>query len=146
MPKRILIAEDEPAVRNAIRTALQLHSSYEVCGEATNGAEALEQAAALAPDLIILDLSMPVMNGVEVASTLRSRMPAVPIVLYTMFDDVLGKSLAATLGIAATVSKTDGLPKLLARIQGLLESSSVAQASTVGVVSAASASTQQSSS
>ena len=89
--------------------------------------EALEKAVALRPDLIVLDLSMPQMNGVEVASLLRARMPLIPVVIYTMFEDVLGKSLTATLGIAAIVSKSDGLTRLLARIEALLESPTLVQ-------------------
>jgi DNA-binding NarL/FixJ family response regulator len=127
MPKRILIVEDEASVRHALRTFLELQPHLEICGEAVNGVEALEQAAALRPDLIVLDLSMPNMNGVEVASLLRTRMPHMPVVLYTMFDDVLGKSLAATLGIAAIVSKSDGLSTLLARIDALLDSNTLVQ-------------------
>jgi DNA-binding NarL/FixJ family response regulator len=127
MPKRILIVEDEISVRTAIRAFLEHRSHFEVCGEAVNGVEALEKAVALHPDLIVLDLSMPHMNGVEVASLLRARMPLIPVVVYTMFDDVLGQSLTATLGIAAIVSKSDGLHKLLARIEALLESSTLVQ-------------------
>ena len=127
MPKRILIVEDEVSVRNAVRSFFEHQSGLEVCGEAANGLEGLEKATELRPDLVLLDLSMPIMNGVEVASLLRSRMPNTPVVLYTMFDDVLGKPLAATLGIAAIVSKSDGLAKLLARIKALLESSTLVQ-------------------
>jgi DNA-binding NarL/FixJ family response regulator len=127
MPKRILIVEDEVSVRNAVRTFLEQQSRLEVCGEAANGLEAVEKAANLRPDLILLDLSMPIMNGVEVASLIRSRTPNTPVVVYTMFDDVLGKPLAASLGIAAIVSKSDGLSKLLARIEALLESSTLVQ-------------------
>jgi CheY-like chemotaxis protein len=127
MPKRILIVEDEVSVRNAVRTFLEHQSRLEVCGEAANGLEALEKATQLRPDLVLLDLSMPIMNGVEVASLIRSRMPNTPVVVYTTFDDVLGKPLAATLGIAAIVSKSDGLAKLLARIEALLESSTLVQ-------------------
>jgi DNA-binding NarL/FixJ family response regulator len=127
MPKRILIVEDEVSVRTAVRTFLEHHSHLEVCGEAVNGVEALEKAVALRPDLIVLDLSMPQMNGVEVASLLRARMPLIPVVVYTMFEDVLGKSLTATLGIAAIVSKSDGLTRLLARIEALLESPTLVQ-------------------
>jgi DNA-binding NarL/FixJ family response regulator len=127
MPKRILIVEDEVSVRNAVRTFFEHQSGLEVCGEAANGLEGLEKATELRPDLVLLDLSMPIMNGVEVASLIRSRMPNTPVVVYTMFDDVLGKPLAATLGIAAIVSKSDGLAKLLARIEALLESSTMVQ-------------------
>lgn len=127
MPKRILIVEDEVSIRTAVRTFLEHHSQFEVCGEAVNGVEAMEKAVALRPDLIVLDLSMPQMNGVEVASLLRARMPLIPVVVYTMFEDVLGKSLTATLGIAAIVSKSDGLTRLLARIEALLESPTLVQ-------------------
>ena len=124
MPKRILIVEDEVSVRNALRVFLEHHSPFEVCGEAANGVEAVDKASALHPDLVILDLSMPQMNGIEAASLLRARMPLVPIVVYTMFGDVLGKSLAAALGVAAIVSKSDGLTTLAARIESLLASTS----------------------
>ena len=127
MHKRILIVEDEVSVRNAVRAFLEHKSRLEVCGEAANGLEALEKATALRPDLVLLDLSMPLMNGVEVASLIRNRIPNTPVVVYTMFDDVLGKPLAATLGIAAIVSKSDGLAKLVARIEALLESSTLVQ-------------------
>jgi len=127
MPKRILIVEDEVSVRNAVRTFFEHQSGLEVCGEAANGLEAVEKAANLRPDLILLDLSMPIMNGVEVASLIRNRMPNTPVVVYTMFEDVLGKPLAASLGIAAIVSKSDGLSKLVARIEALLESSTLVQ-------------------
>jgi len=59
MPKRVLIVEDEVSVRNAVRTFLEHQSRLEVCGEAANGLEAVEKAANLRPDLILLDLSMP---------------------------------------------------------------------------------------
>ncbi len=121
MTKRILVVEDEAAVRRAIRAFLE-HHRYEICGEAANGAEGLEKAAALHPDLITLDLSMPGMNGIEAASLLRTKAPGIPVVIYTMLEDVLGKSLAATLGVKAVVSKADGLAKLLTCIENILES------------------------
>lgn len=127
MAKRILMVEDEVSIRNAVRTFLEHHSPFEICGEATNGAEAVEKASALQPDLIILDLSMPHMNGIEAASLLRTRVPTVPIVVYTMFGDVLGKSLAAALGVSVIVSKSDGLMALLSRIESLLESTPLVQ-------------------
>lgn len=120
MPKRILIVEDEIAVRRAIRAFLE-HHHFEICGEAANGTEALEKAAALHPDLITLDLSMPGMNGIEAASLLRTRAPGIPVVIYTMLEDVLGKSLAASLGVKGVVSKADGLTKLLACIETILD-------------------------
>jgi len=125
MPKRILIVEDEISVRSAVRVFLEHKSPYEVCGEAANGAEAVEKVASLHPDLVILDLSMPHMNGIEAASLLRSRAPQTPVIVYTMFGDVLGKQLAAALGVGAIVSKSDGLVALLACIEDLLGSTAM---------------------
>jgi len=127
MPKRVLIVEDEVSVRNAVRVFFEQQSQFEVCGEAANGAEALEKANTLHPDIIILDLSMPQMNGIEAASLFRSRLPNVPVVVYTMFGDVLGKQLAAALGVAAIVSKSDGLPTLLRHIESLPPSKTLVQ-------------------
>ena len=125
MAKRILIVEDETAVRRAIRTFFE-HHRFEICGEAVNGVEGLEKAAALRPDLITLDLSMPLMNGIEAASLFKTRMPEIPIVVYTMLEDILNKQLAATLGVKAVVSKADGLGKLLACVETILEDTSAA--------------------
>jgi DNA-binding NarL/FixJ family response regulator len=120
MPKRILIVEDDASVRNAIRTFIESSSEFEVC-EAVDGDDAIKKADALKPDLVVLDLRMPVANGIEVAARLNVRMPNTPIVIFTMFDDVLGKPLAKILGIAAVVSKSDGVGNLLGRIEALLD-------------------------
>jgi len=120
MPRRILIADDEASIRRAVRAFIESRSQFEVC-EAADGTEAFHKAVNLNPDLIVLDLSMPNANGVEVALLLRSRMPNTPVVLYTMFDDAFGKSPTRTLGIAAIVPKSDGVATLLGRIEALLE-------------------------
>ena len=120
MPKRILIAEDETSVRNAIRTFIETRSQFEVC-EAIDGNEAIHKAEALKPDLVVLDLRMPIANGIEVAARLNVSMPNTPVVIFTMFQDLLGKPLAKILGIAAVVPKSDGVGKLLGRIEALLD-------------------------
>jgi DNA-binding NarL/FixJ family response regulator len=120
MPRRILIADDEASIRHAVRAFIESRSQFEVC-EADDGTEAFHKAVLLNPDLIVLDLSMPNANGVEVALLLRRQLPATPVVLYTMFDEVFGKSPARTLGIDAIVPKSDGVATLLCRIQALLE-------------------------
>ena len=119
MRKRILIADDETSVRRAIRTFIESRSQLEVC-EAVDGAEALHKAHAFNPDLIVLDLAMPNANGVEVALVLSRSMPHTPVVLFTMFDEVFGRSPVRTLGISAVVAKSDGVAKLLGRIEALL--------------------------
>jgi DNA-binding NarL/FixJ family response regulator len=134
MPRRILIADDEASIRRAVRAFIESRSQFEVC-EATDGTDALHKAVLLNPDLIVLDLSMPNANGVEVALRLRDRMPTTPVVLYTMFDEAFGKSSVRTLGIAAIVRKSDGVTTLLGRIEELLDAKdalSIGSSSPVG--------------
>jgi hypothetical protein len=79
---RILVIDDGDSVRNIIGVFLE-NAGFEVCGEAADGVEGIEQAKKLKPDLIVLDLAMPRMNGVDAASVLNQTMPDVPIVLLT---------------------------------------------------------------
>ena len=120
MPKQILIADDGSTVRRVIRTFLEAKTSFQVCGEAVDGLDAIEKARQLRPDLIVLDLAMPRMNGVEAASIIRNLMPKVPIVLFTMYDEYMGKSLTSAVGVNAIVSKPDGISSLVNCVQSLL--------------------------
>jgi len=117
--RRILIVDDGDSVRDIIRIFLE-KEGFQVCGEAADGLEGIEKAKALRPDLIVLDLAMPGMNGVEAASVLTGSMPGVPIVVLTMYEEFLGSSLASVSGIKAVVSKTDTLTKLVACVKQLL--------------------------
>lgn len=117
--KNILIVDDSDAVRDVIRTFLE-RTGYQVCGEAADGFEAIELAKRLKPDLIVMDLSMPRMNGVEAASVIRPLMPDVPIVVLTMYGDALGKSLSAAIGAKAVVPKAEGMTNLVECIKNLL--------------------------
>jgi DNA-binding NarL/FixJ family response regulator len=120
MPKCILVADDNDLVRTVIRFFLESHQGFEVCGEAADGVDAIEKAKKLKPDLIVLDLAMPQMNGVEAASVLKGVMPGVPIVLFTMYKEALGNALTTAVGVSAVLSKPDGLGKLVECVQGLL--------------------------
>ena len=115
---RILIVDDGDSVRDIIRIFLEM-KGFEVCGEAADGVEGIEKAGTTKPDLVILDLAMPRMNGVEAAAVLSRTMPDLPIVLLTIYENFLGNSLALT-GVTAVVSKTDGMDKLVACVNSLL--------------------------
>jgi DNA-binding NarL/FixJ family response regulator len=117
--RRILIVDDGDSVRDIIRIFLE-REGFQVCGEAADGVEAIEKAKTLRPDLIVMDLAMPGMNGVEAASVLNGTLPGVPIIVLTMYEEFLGGSLASVNGIKAVVSKTDTLTKLVARVKELL--------------------------
>ena len=82
--KRILIADDNPAIRAVLCRMFADHRSLEVCGEAVNGQEAVEKAATHRPELIILDLDMPAMNGLRAAKAICKILPDVPIILLTL--------------------------------------------------------------
>jgi DNA-binding NarL/FixJ family response regulator len=122
MTNGILIVDDNSAFRGAVRAYLT-QQNFKVCGEAVDGANALEKATELAPALITLDLRMPNMNGVEAASVLKGRMPDVRIVLLTMYDEVVGyKSLMSAIGVDAAIAKTDCFNSLAECVRGLLSS------------------------
>src|ERR1700720_1422717 len=84
MPKCILIVDDSYAIRSATRHFLETQTEFAVCGEATDGIDAIEKTRHLTPDLIILDLAMPRMNGLEAARKLRAMSVKAPIILFTM--------------------------------------------------------------
>jgi len=120
VPNQILIADDSSSVRRILKEFLQLRRNINVCGEAANGFEAVEKAQKLRPDLILLDLAMPEMNGAEAASVLKKMMPKVPIIVFTMYSENIGKSLAAALGVDLVLSKPDGMRALADAIDALL--------------------------
>ena len=83
---RILIADDNDAVRRGVVGLLSSETGWKVCGEARDGSEALQKARELLPDLILLDVSMPGMNGLEVARLLRRELPEVKILVISQHD------------------------------------------------------------
>ncbi len=117
---RILVIDDGDSVRNIIGIFLE-HAGFAVCGEAADGIEGIEQAKKLKPDLIVLDLAMPRMDGMEAALILGKTMPDVPIVLLTLYQNVLGPSLASVLGVKVVIDKTDGMDKLVKCVHSLLK-------------------------
>ena len=81
---RILLVDDNPAVRRYLRAILEQQESWQVCGEARNGAEALYQVLEAPPDLIVLDYQMPDLNGVDVAKQIFALFPKIPILMVTL--------------------------------------------------------------
>jgi DNA-binding NarL/FixJ family response regulator len=122
MSKNILIVDDNDVTRKITRLFLEIQVGFEVCGEAVDGVDAIEKAKELKPDLILLDLAMPRMNGIEAASVIKGMMPQVSIVLFTMYKETVGNALASAVGIDAVLSKLDGGWKLLENVQTLLQS------------------------
>jgi DNA-binding NarL/FixJ family response regulator len=119
-PKRVLIVDDHLAMRRAVTRVLESQPNVEVCGEAENGRIAIDKARKLKPDLIVLDLSMPVMNGLEAARILRTMMPKTPILMYTSFatSNLAEEALAAGVSKVSTKSSP---PALINDLQMLLK-------------------------
>jgi CheY-like chemotaxis protein len=120
VPKRIMVVDDNPAIRRALKNILEFTDGWVVCGEAVDGRDGIEKAQKLNPDLIVLDASMPVMNGLEAARVLRQIMPHVPLILCSLHtDDVLRKE-ASNAGVNAVVSKAQNIQTLIHRARELL--------------------------
>ena len=115
MPKSVLIVDDHEAVRRELRRLFRDYEEFTVCGEAQDGSEALTKAQQLLPDLIILDLVMPEMGGLEAATALHYMMPDVPIFLLTAHYSRELELTALQCGVRAIFSKYDDLGRLLHR-------------------------------
>jgi DNA-binding NarL/FixJ family response regulator len=120
MSKSILVVDDNGALRKLTRLLLETQTDLEVCGEAVDGVDAIKKTKELKPDLVLLDLSMPRMNGIEAASVIKGIMPQVLIVLFTLYKETLGNAVVSVVGIDAVVSKPDGWRTLIQCIRGLL--------------------------
>jgi CheY-like chemotaxis protein len=118
MNKSILVVDDSATMRNKLRDYLEM-GPFTVCAEATNGKEAIELALKHRPDLIVLDFSMPVMDGLTTARELKKLMPDVPIILFTQFGDFHDRLYGAKEVVDRVVSKSSP-NELLESIRSLL--------------------------
>jgi CheY-like chemotaxis protein len=118
-PRSVLLVDDSPEIRKILRQGFEA-AGFSICAEAENGVEAIERAGEQAPDLIILDQSMPVMSGLQAAPELRRLLPATPIVLFTLYRDQVSLEHAAAAGISSVVAKPD-IDTLIAESSSHLE-------------------------
>jgi DNA-binding NarL/FixJ family response regulator len=103
---RILIADDSLAVRTGLKMLLELHADWSVCGEAADGKDAVEKAAALKPDVILLDISMPAMDGLTAAELIRRDAPDAEILIVTHFESLDLARYAAQTGVRGYIAKS----------------------------------------
>jgi chemotaxis response regulator CheB len=120
--KSVLIVDDNAFIRQALCELFKQEADFEVCGEAENGKEGIEKALEMRPDLIVLDLSMPVMNGLDAARVLKRMMPTVPLIMYSEFGDRLAENQIRLIGISEVVSKSEHASVLIHKARGLLNS------------------------
>jgi DNA-binding NarL/FixJ family response regulator len=107
-PKIILVADDDPAIRKALCEMFEIEEDYDICAEAVNGQEAIVLAKKHRPDLVILDLSMPVMNGYDAALEIKRILPSARIILFTLYAyAVKSRVLGSGSPVDLVLSKTD---------------------------------------
>ena len=116
----VLVVDDNPAIRQAISRAF-LANGFGVCATTDNGADAIGLVERLKPDVIILDLSMPVMDGWQTAPRLRKVAPDTPIILFTLYGDEFPIEYAKAIGIDLVLSKTDSIFSVVSKARELIE-------------------------
>jgi DNA-binding NarL/FixJ family response regulator len=119
MTIRILVVDDHPIVRQGLKTLLEGHSGWQVIGEASDGAEALERAGQLNPDVMVLDVTMPRMNGLEACRLLRRQFPDLEILFVTQHDSPQMMREALEAGARGYVVKSNAARDLLAAVEAV---------------------------
>jgi len=121
IPARIVLADDHILVRNGIRSLLRAVPEWEVCGEAGDGKEAVQKALECNPDVMLMDISMPNVNGIEATRQIRCKLPTVKIIMLTMHDSLQISEQAMRAGADAVVIKTSSPEDLVGTIDKVLE-------------------------
>ncbi len=114
---RILIVDDQPMILKRVRSILAKQSDFEICGEAYDGAKAVEEAQRLKPDVVILNVSMPVMNGFAAARLIKTKLPSTAIVILSSEADKHFVAEAKKIGASAYVIKTKADDSLVKAIE-----------------------------
>jgi len=120
MGARILIVDDHEIFRRGLRSLLESRADWEVCGEATDGQDAVDKAKQLQPDVIVLDITMPRLNGLDATGLIRKEVPTAKVVILSQHQPALMKQVALTAGAGAYVTKSEVSRELMAAIDGLL--------------------------
>ena len=114
---RLLLVDDQPAVRRGLRIRLHLEPDIQIVGEASTGGEALSMVQALSPDVVLMDVEMPEMDGIEATAALRMADPRSAVVILSIHDDMQTRARAQAAGAVAFVEKRGATDRLLAAIR-----------------------------
>ena len=121
---RVLIVDDHPAIRRALHREFE-RAGWDVCGSAANGREAIAKTEQLLPELVILDLAMPEMNGLTTARILKRTFPEIHVILFTGHGDIFKQDEAMAAGISAVCSKSEPIKNLLDKARTLANQNAV---------------------
>jgi DNA-binding NarL/FixJ family response regulator len=116
---RILIADDHDVVRSGVRAILEAQTGWEVVGEAENGKDAVDQALATRPDVVVLDYALPVLNGIEATHQIRARVPGAEVLIFTMHDTATLVREVLEAGAKGFLLKSDARKFLIAAVECL---------------------------
>jgi DNA-binding NarL/FixJ family response regulator len=119
-PVKILIADDHPVIRQMVTATLQAELGFDVVGEAENGLQAVEKAGALKPDVVVLNIKMPVLDGFEAARRIRKNLPEVAIVILSSEADRRLIDEAKKIGVRAFVPKTEAAGALVKAVEAAI--------------------------
>ncbi|MDQ7806422.1 response regulator transcription factor [Amycolatopsis sp. A133] len=133
-PVRVLLVDDQALFREALATLLATHDGIDVAGEAGNGAEALDRAASLAPDVVLMDLRMPVLDGVAATRRLRVEHPGIRVIALTTFDDDEDVFAALRAGAVGYLLKDVSSARLVEAVLAAARGESVLQPSVAAKV------------
>lgn len=120
---RLLIVDDHEIFRRGLRALLEPSSEWQICGEAVDGLDAVEQCKSLKPDIVVLDVSMPRLNGLEAARLIRKESPKPQIVMITQHDSPQIRLAALEAGARAFVTKSAVGSELVAALRNLIQNS-----------------------
>lgn len=120
LPIRILIADDHEIFRRGLRSLLESHAEWEVCGEAIDGQEAVDRVKELDPDVVVLDITMPRLNGLEAAQVIRNEAPRSKMVILSQHEPALMRQAALSAGANAYVTKSEVSRELMMAIESMI--------------------------
>lgn len=121
MRRRILIADDHEVMRKGLKSLLATRTDWQVCGEASSGLEAIEKSLRLDPDVVLMDVSMPQMDGLEAVRGILKNRPEQKIVMYTMHESDVFTCAAMRAGAQAAIAKSDSAEELFHAIDSVLQ-------------------------
>lgn len=119
-PVRILIVDDHELVRRGLRSILLTRPEWEICGEAADGSNGIEKARELKPDVVLLDITMPHVNGLDAARIIRRDVPRAKVIILSQYDESEMRARAFEVGAQGYISKSDAARQLLIAIESLI--------------------------